>query len=66
MWVVGAMEFRNPDEDLPVDFDARRTEHYQALRKPLDPRAFIEDLQQEMRAELCALNEAMPLEWLQT
>lgn len=65
VWVVGAMEFRNPDEDLPADFDARRTEHYQALRKPLDRRAFIEDLQQEMRAELGALNEAMPLEWLQ-
>ncbi|GAA2858054.1 Tn3 family transposase [Streptosporangium fragile] len=65
VWVVGAMEFRNPDEDLPADFDQRRTEHYQALRKPLDPGAFIEGLQQEMRAELGALNDAMPLEWLQ-
>ncbi|MFF5212238.1 hypothetical protein [Streptosporangium sp. NPDC000396] len=61
VWVVGAMEFRNPDEDLPADFDARRTEHYRALRKPLDPRAFIDDLQREMRAELGALNDAMPL-----
>ncbi|MER7134641.1 Tn3 family transposase, partial [Streptosporangium saharense] len=65
VWVVGAMEFRNPDEDLLADFDQRRTEHYQALRKPLDPRAFIEDLQREMRAELGTLNEAMPLQWLQ-
>jgi hypothetical protein len=31
------MEFRNPDEDLPRDFDVRRTEDYQALRRPLDP-----------------------------
>ena len=42
VWVVGAMEFRNPDEDLPRDFDVRRTEHYQALRKPLDPAMFID------------------------
>jgi hypothetical protein len=34
VWVVGAREFRNPDEDLPADFDERRIEHYQALRKP--------------------------------
>jgi hypothetical protein len=59
------MEFRNPDEDLPRDFDVRRTEHYQALRKPLDPAMFIDALQSEMRAELGALNDAMPLDWLE-
>ena len=59
------MEFRNPDEDLPRDFDLRRTEHYQALRKPLDASMFIDALQSEMRAELGALNDAMPLDWLQ-
>jgi hypothetical protein len=47
VWVVGAMEFRNPDEDLPRDFDLRRTEHYQALRKPLDAGMFIDALQSE-------------------
>jgi len=65
VWVVGAMEFRNPDEDLPRDFDTRRTEHYQALRKPLDPSAFIDGLRQEMRTELGTLNDAMPLSWLE-
>jgi hypothetical protein len=39
------MEFRNPDEDLPRDFEVRRTEHYQALRKPIDPAMFIDALQ---------------------
>lgn len=65
VWVVGAMEFRNPDEDLPRDFEVRRTEHYRALRKPLDPALFIDALQSEMRAELGALNDAMLLDWLQ-
>ena len=28
IWVVGADRWRNPDEDLPADFEARRAEHY--------------------------------------
>ncbi|WP_159843231.1 hypothetical protein [Nocardia sp. CY41] len=56
IWVVDADKWRNPAEDLPIDFEARRTEHYEALRKPLDPTEFIEAL----RAELDALDEALP------
>jgi TnpA family transposase len=66
IWVVGADRYRNPDEDLPRDFEARRTEHYAALRKPLDPTAFIDELRGQMRAELGALDAAAPkLAWLQ-
>ena len=32
VWVVGANRYRNPDEDLPVDFEARRAPYYQAFR----------------------------------
>jgi Domain of unknown function (DUF4158) len=31
IWVVGANRYRNPDEDLPADFEANRDEHYKAL-----------------------------------
>jgi hypothetical protein len=65
VWVVGAMEFRDPDEDLPRDFGERRTEHYRALHKPLDPSEFIGQLREEMRAELAALSGALPLPWLE-
>jgi Domain of unknown function (DUF4158) len=65
VWVVGAREFRNPDEDLPADFETHRTSHYQALRKPLDPGLFIDGVQQELRAELSALQDALPLPWLE-
>jgi len=41
IWVLGADRWRNPDEDLPQDFEQRRTEHYAALSKPLDPSEFI-------------------------
>jgi len=65
VWVTGAMEFRDPDEDLPRDFAERRAENYAKLRKPLDPSEFVGRLQEEMRAELAALDGALPLPWLE-
>ena len=50
IWVVGANRYRNPDEDLPADFDENREDYYQALNLPLDAERFIADLQAEMRA----------------
>ncbi|MEZ7124756.1 Tn3 family transposase [Nonomuraea sp. AD125B] len=65
IWVVGAHSFRDPEEDLPKDFAARRVENYAELRKPLDPADFIAELKAEMRAELEALDTALPkLDWL--
>lgn len=65
IWVVGAHEYRNPDQDLPHDFEARRPEHYAALRQPRDPPEFVEGLRTEMRAELAALDEHAPaLDWV--
>lgn len=66
IWVVGAERWRNPDEDLPADFESRRDEHYATLRKPLDPSAFIDELQAEMHAELTGLSDsAAGLPWLE-
>ena len=65
IWVLGAHEWRNPDEDLPTDFETHRVEHYDKLHKPLDPAAFTAQLRNEMRTELAALNDALPkLDWL--
>ncbi len=60
VWVVGADRFRNPDEDLPADFDAQRAAYYEALHQPLDADVFIKGLQDEMAAALAALDRAMP------
>jgi hypothetical protein len=66
IWVAGADRWRNPDEDLPHDFDDRRVEHSAALRKPLDPAAFIDELRAEMTDELAALDEQLPgLDWVE-
>jgi len=44
VWVKGAHRFRNPDEDLPQDFDVRREEYYAVLEQPREARAFVEKL----------------------
>ena len=52
IWVVGANRYRNPDEDLPADFEANRDEYYKALDLPLDADRFISQVQEEMRDAL--------------
>ncbi|WP_036736675.1 Tn3 family transposase, partial [Paenibacillus zanthoxyli] len=60
VWVVGANRYRNPDEDLPADFEERREENYKALKQPLDAEAFITTLKQAMSEGLEKLNAGMP------
>jgi hypothetical protein len=60
VWVVGANRYRNPDEDLPADFEAQRTPYYEALKLPLNADRFIADLQAEMREALHILDAGMP------
>lgn len=65
IWVVGADEWRNPDEDLPADFDQRRAESYAKLRKPLDPKAFTAQMRADMAEALADLNDHLPeLDWV--
>ena len=60
VWVKGADRFRNPDEDLPEDFDARREEYYAAIEQPRDAKVFVETLRRNMDAALDALNLNLP------
>ena len=59
IWVVGANRYRNPDEDLPTDFNANRENYYQALNLPLDAEQFIANLQAEMREALNAFDTGL-------
>lgn len=60
IWVVGADRRRNPDEDLPQDFDERRERYYEALGQPMEADGFVEGLQQEMDKALGMLDENVP------
>ena len=60
IWVEGANKYRNPEEDLPQDFDEKRSAYYEALYLPQNATTFIEKLKQTMREALSMLNEGLP------
>jgi TnpA family transposase len=60
LWVVGANKYRNPDDDLPKDFEDKRTEYYQALGQPEKAEEFITTLRQQMIVALTTFDQALP------
>ena len=60
IWVVGADRFRNPDEDLPADFDVQRTTYYAALQQPENADEFIARVRTDMEDALSRLNDGLP------
>lgn len=60
VWVMGADRYRDPDEDLPADFDERREDYYAELGQPLEAERFVRELKAEMEASLEELDAGMP------
>ena len=60
IWVVGADRFRNPDDDLPADFDVQRTTYYAALQQPESAEDFIAGVRHTMEEALARFNDGLP------
>lgn len=60
IWIEGADRYRNPDDDLPKDFDDKREHYYQSLGHTTDVDKFISGVQNSMHLALNQLNEFMP------
>lgn len=60
IWVVDADRYRNPDDDLPQDFDANRENYYRDLVQTTNAAAFVSQLRDDMNAALEALNRDKP------
>lgn len=60
IWIEGARKHRNPDLDLPQDFNERRAEYYAALKWPLEAQTFITQLQRDLATALELLNRGLP------
>jgi len=60
IWVEGADKFRNPDEDLPLDFEVKREDYYHDLGHSTDSSEFINGIQDSMRFALTELDQGMP------
>ncbi|MDV7403011.1 hypothetical protein RZS08_66925, partial [Arthrospira platensis SPKY1] len=48
IWVERANRYRNPDEDVPADFNDKRQAYYDALQLPQTAAEFVQRLQEEM------------------
>ncbi|MGJ7043311.1 hypothetical protein J2Y63_006595 [Shinella sp. BE166] len=60
IWVVGADRYRNPDDDLPKDFEIRRDAYYSGLNLTPDARTFTSAICSELERELLLLNANIP------
>lgn len=59
VWVVGARDYRNPDDDLPTDYEQQRDYYYSQLGLPLDADTFVDGLQQLMHKSMTELNQTI-------
>jgi TnpA family transposase len=62
VWVEGSYAFRNPNQDLPGDWndETRRALHYSDLGKPQDAATFIASLKQRLAGALEQFNRIIP------
>ena len=59
VWLQGANRYRNPDEDLPSDFEQERSTYYLALKLPSEAETFIEGVKREMHDALTAFHDGL-------
>ena len=59
VFINDARRWRDPDQDLPADFEATKDVHYESLRQPTDPRTFIEDLRERMVLALTRFDRSL-------
>jgi len=60
VWVPGADRYRNPDEDLPQDFNEKRDHYYKELNLPLSSENFVSHLKEKLRKSLVSFNKNIP------
>ena len=59
IWVEGARRYRNPDEDVPQDFEEKRMAYYEGLSLPMRSNDFITDLRSHLENALRTLNSGL-------
>ncbi|KTC67855.1 hypothetical protein [Legionella bozemanae] len=59
IWIEGAYRYRNPDDDLPADWETSREARYLQLGLPLEASDFIKKLKRELHLNLQNLNDTI-------
>lgn len=59
IWVKNAFRYRNPEEDMPADFDENEDYYFNLLDLSKDADVFISDLKERLDDSLFNLNESI-------
>ena len=59
VWVAGAAQFRNPEDDLPRDFEQHRATYYADLNQPLSADEFVASLKTQLTTALTSFERFM-------
>ncbi len=60
IWVQGAYQFRNPEEDLPQDFGEKKDYYYNLLNKTKIAKNFTRYIKQQLHKHLTDFNAGLP------
>lgn len=60
IWVNGANRYRNPDEDVPQDFEDRRDAYYNDLNLPSEAEEFVATVKLKMLDALASFDRSLP------
>ena len=60
IWIEGARRYRDPDQDLPQDFDEKKEHYFQELGQPVDADHFTQRIKNDLRAALDAFDRTLP------
>ena len=60
VWIEGAKNFRNPQEDLPNDWETKRLRYYEMLSQNPKAEKFVSDLKEQMHEALHNFNLNIP------
>ena len=60
LWIKGSYRYRDPQNDLPKDFEENKVFYYKKLGLPTNPKDFIKLSKTELCQALTSLNNSMP------
>lgn len=59
IWIEGAYRYRNPDDDLPADWETSREARYLQLGLPLNGADFVKQMKNKLHLNLQNLNDTI-------
>ena len=59
IWVAGAERYKNPDDDIPDDFEEEREAYYEELGLSENAQAFTSQIKSELEEHLIAFNDEL-------